>query len=68
MPEVSGRQAAANRQRLMEEFFRADVWRGRAEALASVVRLIQPNPPVWLIEHLRRWLPLFAIASESFTV
>jgi len=37
----------------------------RAEALASVARLIKPNPPVWLIEHLRRWLPLFAIASEK---
>jgi hypothetical protein len=65
---VSARQTAANRQRLVEEFFRADLWRGRSppiEMFASVAQLIKPNPPLWLIEHLHRWLPLFAVAEEK---
>jgi hypothetical protein len=35
------------------------------EAFESVAQLIKPNPPVWLIGHLRRWLPLFAVAAEK---
>jgi hypothetical protein len=48
--------------------FRAEVWKGKSppiEAFESVARLIVPNPPGWLIEHLRRWLPLFAVAAEK---
>jgi hypothetical protein len=68
MPETSGRRAAKDRQRRAREFFRTEVWKGKSppiEAFESVARLITPNPPEWLIEHLRRWLPLFAVAAEK---
>jgi hypothetical protein len=50
------------------EFFQAEVWKGKSppvEAFESIAHLITPNPPVWLIEHLRRWLPLFTCAEEK---
>jgi hypothetical protein len=48
--------------------FRADVWKGRppsVEAFEQVAKLIQPEPPTWLKEHLHRWLPMAAYAVET---
>jgi hypothetical protein len=68
MPKAPRSHAAKDRQRPAREFFRAEVWKGESppiEAFESVARLITPNPPAWLIEHLCRWLPLFAVAAEK---
>jgi hypothetical protein len=43
------------------------VWKGRpppVEAFEPVAQLITPNPPIWLKEHLRRWLPMHPYAAE----
>ena len=48
--------------------FRADVWKGTpppVEAFEQVAKLITPEPPTWLREHLMRWLPMFAYAAET---
>ena len=41
--------------------------RGRpppVEAFEPVAQLIMPKPPIWLKEHLRRWLPMYPYAAE----
>jgi hypothetical protein len=61
------RTSEKNRLRY-ERSFRAEVWKGRfppVEAFEPVARLIAPKPPVWLKEHLRRWLPMSAYAVET---
>ena len=34
------------------------------EAFEPVAQLITPKPPIWLKEHLRRWLPMYPYAAE----
>jgi hypothetical protein len=34
------------------------------EAFEPVAQLITPKPPIWLKEHLRRWLPMHPYAAE----
>ena len=60
------RTAAKDRLRY-ERSFRAEVWKGKSpptEAFERVGQLITPKPPIWLKEHLRRWLPMHAYAVE----
>lgn len=60
------RTAAKNKLRY-ERSFRAEVWKGKshpAEAFEPVAQLITPKPPIWLNEHLRRWLPMHPYAAE----
>jgi ParB-like nuclease domain len=44
------------------------VWKGKfppVEAFEAIAQLITPKPPIWLKEHLHRWLPLSAYAVEA---
>ena len=44
------------------------MWKGTpppVEAFEQVAKLITPEPPAWLNEHLRRWLPTSAYAFET---
>jgi hypothetical protein len=68
IPKASQSRAAAKEKLRLERAFRAEVWKGKSpplEAFEPVAKLITPNPPPWLKEHLRRWLPLFAHAAEK---
>jgi hypothetical protein len=62
------KRTAANDRLWHEKSFRAEVWRGEfplVDAFEPVAKLITPKPPIWLKEHLHRWLPLHAYGAEA---
>jgi len=64
---VSKPPTAAKDRLRYERSFRAELWKGKSppeEAFEPVAQLITPKPPIWLKEHLRRWLPMHAYAVE----
>jgi hypothetical protein len=64
---VSKPRTAAKDRLRYERFFRDKVWKGKpppVDAFEPVAQLITPNPPIWLKEHLRRWLPMCPYAAE----